>query len=71
MNVRKRRLESFINLELKDRIKSPYVDAEVIMLASDIITEFGLDGVLIKLNSLGDNESRLRYQSFRRIFQFS
>lgn len=43
-------------------LKSPYVDAEVIMLASDIITEFGLDGVLIKLNSLGDNQSRLKYQ---------
>ncbi|MGI6782176.1 MAG: histidine--tRNA ligase [Acholeplasmataceae bacterium] len=43
-------------------LKSPYLDAEVIMLASDIITEFGLEGVLIKLNSLGDNESRNNYQ---------
>ncbi len=44
-------------------LKSPYLDAEVIMLASDIITEFGLEGVLIKLNSLGDNESRNQYQA--------
>ena len=43
-------------------LKSPYLDAEVIMLASDIVTEFGLEGVLIKINSLGDDESRHRYQ---------
>lgn len=43
-------------------LKSPYLDSEVIMLASDIVSEFGLDGVLIKLNSLGDSETRLRYQ---------
>ncbi|MGI6787717.1 MAG: histidine--tRNA ligase [Acholeplasmataceae bacterium] len=43
-------------------LKSPFLDGEVIMLASDIINEFGLKGVLIKLNSLGDNESRKKYQ---------
>jgi len=43
-------------------LKSPYLDAEVIMLASDIILEFGLDGVLIKINSLGDDLSRSNYQ---------
>ena len=43
-------------------LKSPFLDAEVIMLASDIITEFGLEGVLIKLNSLGDDTSRHNYQ---------
>ena len=43
-------------------LKSPYLDAEVITLANTIVVEFGLKGVLIKINSLGDDESRNSYQ---------
>lgn len=43
-------------------LKSPYLDAEIIQLSAHIIEEFGLEGVLIKINSLGDDESRKTYQ---------
>lgn len=40
---------------------SPYIDAEVIMLAYDVIKSLGLKGVKVKINSLGNNESKHNY----------
>lgn len=42
--------------------KNPYLDAEIIALAYDIVKEFGLKDVKVKINSLGDNETRKNYQ---------
>jgi len=40
----------------------PAIDAEVIMLSYDFIKKLGLKGVKVRINSLGDSESRKTYQ---------
>jgi histidyl-tRNA synthetase len=40
---------------------SPLVDAEMILLASDIVTELGVEGVRLRLSSLGTPETRAAY----------
>jgi histidyl-tRNA synthetase len=40
---------------------SPLVDAELILLASDVITELGVEGVRLRLGSLGSPERRAAY----------
>jgi histidyl-tRNA synthetase len=40
---------------------SPLVDAELIMLAGDIIAELGVEGVRLRLGSLGSPETRASY----------
>lgn len=40
----------------------PALDAEMIMLAYDFIKKLGLKGVTVRINSLGDDESRKNYQ---------
>jgi len=40
----------------------PALDAEMIMLAYDFIRKLGLKGVSVRINSLGDDESRRNYQ---------
>lgn len=44
-------------------IKSPQVDTEVIMLGLDICEKLGLKNLKVLINTLGDNESRLRYRT--------
>lgn len=41
---------------------SPYVDAEIISIAVNLFKLLGLKQVIVKLNTLGDNESRLEYK---------
>lgn len=41
---------------------SPFVDLEVILLAYTILDTLGLENVTIKINNLGDEESRLAYK---------
>lgn len=43
-------------------IKSPYADAEVMVLAFSILKALGLENITILLNTLGDNESRDAYR---------
>jgi histidyl-tRNA synthetase len=40
---------------------SPLVDAELIVLAWEILTELGVDGVVLRLSSLGSLEARAAY----------
>ncbi len=40
---------------------SPLVDAELILLASDIVAELGVEGVRLRLGSLGTPETRTAY----------
>ena len=40
---------------------SPLVDAELILLASDIVAELGVEGVRLRLGSLGTPETRAAY----------
>jgi histidyl-tRNA synthetase len=40
---------------------SPLVDAELILLANDVITELGVEGVTLKLGSLGTPATRAAY----------
>jgi histidyl-tRNA synthetase len=40
---------------------SPLVDAELILLAGDVITELGVEGVRLRLGSLGSPETRASY----------
>jgi histidyl-tRNA synthetase len=40
---------------------SPLVDAELILLASDVIAELGVEGVRLRLGSLGTPETRAAY----------
>jgi histidyl-tRNA synthetase len=40
---------------------SPMVDAELILLASDVIAELGVEGVRLRLGSLGTPETRAAY----------
>jgi histidyl-tRNA synthetase len=41
---------------------NPMVDAEIISLAVNLFKIIGLKGIVVKLNSLGDTESRLKYK---------
>ena len=41
---------------------SPLMDAEVIATACAVIKEFGLGGIKVKINSIGDEESRKAYK---------
>ena len=41
--------------------ESPLVDAEMILIASDIITELGVEGVRLRLGSLGTPATRAAY----------
>ena len=41
---------------------SPLMDAEVIATAVAVIKEFGLSGIKVKINSIGDEESRKAYK---------
>jgi histidyl-tRNA synthetase len=40
----------------------PALDAEMIILAYDFIKSLGLKGVRVRINSLGDDQSRSNYQ---------
>ena len=42
--------------------KDPLIDAEIIALGYFYIRTLGLEGVKVLINTLGDNESRLRYK---------
>ena len=42
---------------------SPLVDAEVISLAYRILEEMGIDNITVKINTLGDNDSRENYRA--------
>ena len=42
--------------------EDPAIDAEVISLAIDLYKEFGLKGLVLKINSLGDRESRISHR---------
>lgn len=41
---------------------NPMVDAEIISIAVNLFKIIGLKGIVVKLNSLGDTESRLEYK---------
>ncbi|RIA64921.1 histidyl-tRNA synthetase [Anaeroplasma bactoclasticum] len=41
---------------------SPYIDAEVIALGASLIRALGLKDITVKINSLGDEESRSKYK---------
>ena len=41
---------------------SPEIDVETIILAYTILTSLNLDGVTIKINTMGDEESRINYK---------
>ena len=42
---------------------SPLMDAEVISLAYRILEEMGIDNITVKINTLGDNDSRENYRA--------
>ena len=44
-------------------VKSPYADAEVMVLAYSILKSLGLSDIRILLNTLGDDESRAAYRA--------
>ncbi|MCF0245615.1 MAG: histidine--tRNA ligase [Ileibacterium sp.] len=44
-------------------LKSPYADAEVMVMAYSILKALGLENVTILLNTLGDDESRAAYRT--------
>lgn len=44
-------------------VKSPYADAEAIILAYTILKTLGLNDLKILINTLGDNESRKNYRA--------
>jgi histidyl-tRNA synthetase len=44
-------------------VKSPYADAEVMLLAYSILKALGLKDIKILLNTLGDDESRAAYKA--------
>src|SRR5690606_11137989 len=46
----------------------PYLDAEVIQLAYEIIKGLGLKGVSVKINSLGDKASKQNYMKVLKTF---
>ena len=43
-------------------LRNPYLDAENIILATEMLKQLGIQDVEIRLNSIGDNESRERYK---------
>lgn len=43
-------------------VKSPYQDAEVISIVYRLLSNLGLENLKVKINSLGDNESRENYK---------
>jgi histidyl-tRNA synthetase len=47
---------------------SPLVDAEMILLASDVIAELGVEGVRLRLSSLGTPETRAEYMDELRAY---
>ena len=44
-------------------LKSPYADAEVMVMAYSILKALGLENVTLLLNTLGDDESRAAYRT--------
>ena len=51
-------------------IKNPYFDAEVISIAYKMLTDLGLKNLTVRINSLGDNESRNNYrEALRKYFE--
>lgn len=42
---------------------NPMIDAEIISIAVNLFKVIGLKGIVVKLNSLGDTESRLEYKN--------
>ncbi|MEG0283847.1 MAG: histidine--tRNA ligase [Erysipelotrichales bacterium] len=44
-------------------VKSPQVDAETILLGLDICKQVGLKNLKVLINTLGDNESRIKYRN--------
>jgi len=47
---------------------SPLVDAEMILLASDVIAKLGVEGVRLRLSSLGTPETRAEYMNELRAY---
>lgn len=43
---------------------SPYLDAELIALSVDIINSFGIDDVILKLNTLGTKEDKKNFSDY-------
>ena len=43
-------------------LRNPYLDAENIILATEMLKQLGIHDIEIKVNSIGDNESRERYK---------
>lgn len=43
-------------------IKNPYLDAEIISVAYKMLYNLGLENIIVKINSLGDNTSREIYK---------
>ncbi|AZZ61341.1 histidine--tRNA ligase [Oenococcus sp. UCMA 16435] len=42
---------------------SPFLDAQIIQMAIDFFQEFNLDNFVVKINSLGDEQSRTNYRN--------
>lgn len=43
-------------------VKNPYLDAEVISSAYNMLSNLGISSIKVKINSLGNNESRCKYK---------
>lgn len=43
-------------------VDSPFVDAEVITYGYDALDFIGIDNIILKINTLGDDDSRIRYR---------
>lgn len=43
-------------------VRSPYLDAEVILLAIDVLNSVGVNDLKLKINSIGDSTSRDKYK---------
>lgn len=43
-------------------IRSPYIDAEVILLALDLLSSVGITDIELKINTIGDTKSRENYK---------
>ena len=51
-------------------IRSPYLDAEVILFAVDLLASVGIGDIEVKINSIGDSESRNAYkEALRKHFE--
>jgi len=66
-NVQRGRYRQFhqVNCELLGQA-SPLVDAEAIALMYTVLTGLGLEGMTVKLGSVGDPEDRARYNEYLR-----